>query len=72
MAELAIDARRTSPIARTAFTRRIRSAEGPTAFNQIRRESGSDVSISLREPFSCESPTKAKLGSKEGAPSVCE
>jgi hypothetical protein len=39
-----------------------RAAEGPAAFNQIRLEAGSDVSVSLREPFLVRIPDENKAG----------
>ena len=39
-----------------------RAAEGPAAFNQIRLEPGSDVSMSLREPFLVRIPDESKGG----------
>ena len=39
-----------------------RAAEGPAAFNQIRLEPGSDVSMSLREPFLVRIPGESKGG----------
>ena len=39
-----------------------RAAEGPAAFNQIRLEPGSDVSMSLREPFLVRIPDDSKGG----------
>ena len=38
------------------------AAEGPAAFNQIRLEPGSDVSMSLREPFLVRIPDESKAG----------
>jgi hypothetical protein len=38
------------------------AAEGPAAFNQIRLEPGSDVSMSLREPFLVRIPVESKGG----------
>jgi hypothetical protein len=38
------------------------AAEGPAAFNQIRLEPGSDVSMSLREPFLVRIPGESKGG----------
>ena len=37
-------------------------AEGAAAFNQIRLEPGSDVSVSLREPFLVRIPNESKAG----------
>src|SRR4030095_10821683 len=37
-------------------------AEGAAAFNQIRLEPGSDVSISLHEPFLVRIPSESKAG----------
>jgi hypothetical protein len=39
-----------------------RDAEGPAAFNQIRLEPGSDVSMPLREPFVVRIPDESKAG----------
>ena len=39
-----------------------RAAEGPAAFNQIRLEPGSDVSMSLLEPFLVRIPDESKGG----------
>jgi hypothetical protein len=38
------------------------AAEGPAAFNQIRLEPGSDVSMPLREPFLVRIPGESKGG----------
>ncbi len=38
------------------------AAEGPAAFNQIRLEPGSEVSVSLREPFLVRIPDESKAG----------
>jgi hypothetical protein len=39
-----------------------RDAEGPAAFNQIRLEPGSDVSMPLREPFVVRIPDETRAG----------
>jgi hypothetical protein len=38
------------------------AAEGPAAFNQIRLEPGSDVSMPLHEPFLVRIPDESKAG----------
>jgi len=42
--------------------KKIRGADGPAAFNQIRLESGADVSVSLREPFLVRIPDESTGG----------
>ena len=42
--------------------KKVRDAEGSAAFNQIRLETGADVSVSLREPFVVRIPDKSTTG----------
>jgi hypothetical protein len=39
-----------------------RGAEGPAAFTQVRLDAGTDVSVSLREPFLVRIPDESSAG----------